>query len=474
MAIDENQVEKIVQEVVNKLFTSSGTSTLKTAAATTTGSSEGFFDKIDDAIKAAKDAQKRFVDMGRDIRFKIVSEIRKASLEEKENLAKLTVEETKLGRVDDKVIKIEVAALYSPGPEVLKATTYSNEKGTVTVEGAPFGVIGAITPMTNPAPTIINNTISMISAGNSIVYLPHPAAHKVTIECFKIVHNAIVNAGGPPNLMTAARESKIENAAAVFKSPDIDLLTVTGGPGIVRLAMKSGKRVLGAGPGNPPVVVDDTADIEKAADDIVFGASFDNNILCNEEKICIVMRSVLDRLLEAFTRYRTVVLNEEQAAKVTGIIVDEKGEIVKSYIGKDCDKILKDAGINVDPGTRLAVFVTDVDHPVVQHEQLMPVLPVVPVDSFEEAVSVALNVEHNFKHTAIIHSNNLDRITKFSQDINTTYVIINGPSQALAAEAYRGGTTWTIAGATGEGVTTPESFTRERRLVVSGGMNFVK
>ena len=474
MAIDENQVERIVQEVVNKLFASSGTSTLKTPTATKPGTSDGLFDKIDDAIIAAKEAQKRFINMGRDIRFKIVAEIRKAALAEKEKLAGLAVEETKLGRVEDKIIKLEVAALYSPGPEVLKATTYSNEKGTVTVEGAPFGVIGAITPMTNPAPTIVNNTISMVSAGNSIVYLPHPAAHRVTLECFKIVHNAIVNAGGPPNLITAAKESKIENAASVFKSPDVDLLSVTGGPGIVRLAMKSGKRVLGAGPGNPPVVVDDTADIEKAADDIVFGASFDNNILCNEEKVCIVMRSVLDRLLEAFTRYKTVVLNEEQAAKVTGIIVDEKGEIVKNYIGKDCDKILKDAGINVDPDTRLAVFITSMDHPVVQHEQLMPVLPIVPVDSFEEAVSVALNVEHNFKHTAVIHSNNIKRITKFSQDINTTYVIINGPSQALAAEAYRGGTTWTIAGATGEGVTTPETFTRERRLVVSGGMNFVK
>jgi len=219
--------------------------------------------------------------------------------------------------------------------------------------------------------------------------------------------------------------------------------------------------------------VDDTANVEKAAADIVFGSSFDNNILCNEEKICITTRNVIDKLLSAFARSNAVVLNDEQAAKVVSVVVKE-GEIVKSYMGKNCDIILRDAGINVDPSVRLAVFMAPEDHPMVQHEQLMPVLPIVVVDSFEEALNVAVRVEHNFKHTAVIHSNNIERITKFAQAINTTFTIINGPSQSLAAEAYKGGTTWTIAGATGEGVTTPRSFVRERRLVINGGMNFVK
>jgi propionaldehyde dehydrogenase len=472
VAIDNSQVEQIVREVVNNLFTASGTSTLKTAVVNAS-SGDGLYDSIDDAIKAAKAAQRKFIDMGRDVRFRIVDAIRKDSLAAKERLAKMEVEETKMGRVQDKITKNEVGALFTPGPEDLVVRTYSNENGTITIEGAPFGVIGAITPMTNPVPTIINNTIAMISAGNSVVYLPHPSAHNCTVEIFKIVHNAIVRAGGPPNLITAAKTSKIENAATVFKSPDIDLIVVTGGPGIVRLAMKSGKRVMGAGPGNPPVIVDDTADLLKAAADIVTGAAFDNNILCNEEKICIVLRSVLDGLLAAFSRSNAVVLNSEQAQKVVNVVVKD-GEIVKSYMGKDCAVILNAAGINVDPAIRLAVFVTTEDHPMVQHEQLMPVLPIVPVDNFEEAVNVALRVEHNFKHTAVIHSNNIDRITKFAQTLNTTYVVVNGPSQALAGEVYRGGTTWTIAGATGEGVTSPRVFVRERRLVVSGGMNFVK
>jgi len=472
VAIDEAQVEKIVREVVNNLFASVGQSTLKTTPVSYL-SSNGLFDSIEDAIKAAKQAQAKFIQQGRAIRYKIVDNIRKASLENKERLARMAVEETKMGRIEDKIVKNEVAALYTPGPEYLEVKTYSDDNGTLTIQGAPFGVIGAITPMTNPVPTIINNTICMISAGNSVVYLPHPSAHNCTIEIFKIVHNAIVSAGGPPNLITAASQSKIENAAAVFKSPDIDLIVVTGGPGIVRLAMKSGKRVMGAGPGNPPVVVDDTADVKKAARDIIKGASFDNNILCNEEKVCIVQRSVLNSLLDAFSKENAIVLNEAQAQKVLNLVVKD-GEIVKSYMGKDCSVILKDAGIDVSSDVRLAVFVTTKDNPMVVHEQLMPILPIVAVDSFDEAVKLAVEVEHNFKHTAIIHSNNIDRITRFAQEINTTFVVVNGPSQALAGDIYKGGTTWTIAGATGEGVTTPQTFTRERRLVMNGSMNFVR
>jgi len=474
VAIDESQIEKIVRGVVENLLSSQSASKLKNSQSSApSAENEGLFDRIDDAIAAAKVAQAHFVELGREARYKIVDSIRKAAQANKERLARMTVEETKMGRTEDKILKIEVAALYTPGPEELEIKTYSDEKGIVTVEGAPFGVIAAITPMTNPGPTIINNTIAMISAGNSVVFLPHPSAHNCTLETFKIVHRAIVDAGGPPNLITAAKASKIENTATIFKSPDVDLLVVTGGPGIVRLAMKCGKRVMGAGPGNPPVIVDDTADVEKAAADIMNGATFDNNILCNEEKICICMKSVADKLLAAFARNKTIVLNEEQAQKVINVVVKD-GEIVKGYMGKNCDVILKDAQINIDPGIKLAVFIAKEDNPMVQHEQLMPVLPIVIVDSFEEAVKVAVRVEHGFRHTAIIHSKDIGRITKFGQEINCTILVVNGPSQSLAVGVSKGGTTWTIAGATGEGTTSPKIFTRMRRLIVNDAMNFVK
>ena len=339
---------------------------------------------------------------------------------------------------------------------------------------APYGVIAAITPMTNPAPMIINNTIIMISAGNSVVYLPHPSAKKVTLDALLVVHKAIVDAGGPENLITSTKEPNIENAGICMASKDINLICATGGPAIVEIAMKSGKKVLGAGPGNPPVLVDDTADIARAAREIIAGSSFDNNILCNEEKVLICMRSVADRLLSEMGKNNCLVLNEQEGEKVTNLVI-KNGSVDKKLMGKDCSIILKQAGISAKENLRLAVFVAkDETHPLVQHEQLMPILPMVIVDTFEEGVRMACRVEHNFKHTAMIHSANIERITYYAQEINTTTVQVNGSALRTGGDLHNGGTAWTIAGATGEGCTTPKSFTRQRRLSIYGAMNFVK
>jgi propionaldehyde dehydrogenase len=470
--IDENQIEKIVRGVVENLFSSSNASSLKVAPSYTTG--DGLFEDINDAIAAAKKAQEQLIALGKEARFKIIESIKEACLKNCENFARLTVDETKMGRYEDKILKNKVAVEFTPGPEELGVKSYSNESGTVIIDRAPFGVIGAITPMTNPTPGVINNSIIMISAGNSIVFLPHPDAHNCTMESFKVVHEAIIKGGGPANLITAARKSKIENVSKIFKSSDISMICTTGGPGIVRLSMKSGKKVIGAGPGNPPVIVDDTADIEKAANDIMEGGSFDNNILCNEEKVIICTRNILEKLLSAFGRNKTIVLNSEQAGKVADLVVKD-GKINKDYMGKDISKILSGAGINVDLEVRLAVFVADNEsHPLVQHEQLMPVIPILVVDSFRDAVDTACRVEHGFKHTSIIHSKNIERITEFGQAIDTTALIVNGGSQTIAREINQGGTSWTIAGSTGEGCTTPTSFTRERKIVINDSMNFIK
>ncbi len=471
MAIDEKLIEQIVRNVVSNVVSSSPAERYSSA------SSDGLFDNIEDAIAAAKEAQKKFVDLGREVRYGIVESIRKASLANVDKWARMTVEETGMGRVDDKKMKITVAAERTIGPEDLEIKSYSScceTVGTLTVEMAPYGVIAAITPMTNPTPMIINNTICMISAGNSVVYLPHPSAQKCTLDAFKVVHKAIVDAGGPPNLITASRNTKVENAKVAFNAKDIALICATGGPAIVDIAMRSGKKVLGAGPGNPPAVIDDTCDIQRAARETVFGSSFDNNILCNEEKIIIVMRNVADQFISALAKSNAYVLSSEEAAKVTALVVRD-GQIDKGLMGKDAAIILGKAGIHADPKLRLAVFVTnDENHPLVQHEQMMPVCPILIVDTFEEAVDIACRVEHDFKHTAMIHSNNIDRITYFAQRIGTTTVQVNGSSQRTGGTLHTGGTSWTIAGATGEGCTTPRSFTRQRRLSIFGSMNFVK
>ncbi|MFO7929497.1 MAG: aldehyde dehydrogenase [Candidatus Humimicrobiaceae bacterium] len=472
MAIDEKTVEKIVRSVVDNLAGSQNASSLKASSIAT--SKDGLFDNIEDAIKAAKTAQQKLSAMGKDIRYKIVDSIKEACREHVERLARITVDETEMGNYEDKVLKVQVSIDYSVGPEDLEIETYSSDSGTQTFEMAPWGVIGAITPMTNPTPMIINNSIVMISAGNSIVFLPHPKANKCTLEAFKIVHQAIVDAGGPPNLITATREAKIKNVSNIFKSPDVDMICATGGPAIVELSMKSGKKAIGAGPGNPPVIVDDTADIAKAAEEIAFGAAFDNNVLCNDEKIIILMRSIADKFLSEIARHNTVVLNADQASKVTDLVVKDN-EIVKELMGKDCTVLLKRAGADVGGQPKLAVFVADSEsHPLVQHEQLLPVVPILLVDTFEEAVEIAVRVEHGFKHTAMIHSNNLERITNFGQRIGTTNYIVNGHSQRSAGKVSEGGTAWTLAGATGEGHASPRTFTRQRKITFYGSMNFVK
>jgi propionaldehyde dehydrogenase len=472
--IDAKLIEQIVRNVVENVVSSGSGSARKDF----TGSQGGpLFDNIETAITAAKEAQKKFIDLGRDARYGIVESIRKASVANAERWAKMAVEETGMGRVEDKIIKNITAAEKTLGPEDLEIKSYSrccSDNGTLTVDMAPYGVIAAITPMTNPAPMIINNTIIMISAGNSVVYLPHPSAKKVTIDCFLVVHKAIVDAGGPENLITSTKTPNIENAGICMASKDINLICATGGPAIVEIAMKSGKKVLGAGPGNPPVLVDDTADIARAAREIIAGSSFDNNILCNEEKVLICMRSVADKLLNELGKNNCLVLNAQEGERVTNLVV-KNGSIDKKLMGKDCAIILKQAGIDAKENLRLAVFVVkDETHPLVQHEQLMPILPMVIVDTFEEAVRMACRVEHNFKHTSMIHSANIERITYFAQEINTTTVQVNGSALRTGGDLNNGGTSWTIAGATGEGCTTPKSFTRQRRLSIYGSMNFVK
>lgn len=475
MNIDEKLIEQIVRNVVNNVVSPNSAGSASQAQQQPAGGP--LFDTIEEAIAAAKIAQKQWVEGGKDARFGVVEHIRKVSLANAEKWAKAAVAETGMGRVEDKIIKNIVAAERSLGPEDLEIKSFSrccNDNGSLTVDMAPYGVIAAITPMTNPAPMVINNTIIMISAGNSVVYLPHPSAIKVTLDSLLAVHDAIVAAGGPRNLITSTKTPNIDNAKIAMSHKDVSLICATGGPAIVDIAMRSGKKVLGAGPGNPPAVVDDTADIARAAREIIHGASFDNNILCNEEKILICMRAVADRLLGELGKGNCYILNNEEAQRVTNLVV-KNGEIDKKLMGKDCAVILKQAGINVRDDLRLAVFVADDEmHPLVQHEQLMPVLPMLIVDTFEEAVRMACRVEHNFKHTAMIHSTNIERITYFAQEINTTTVQVNGSSQRSGGDLHNGGTSWTIAGATGEGCTTPRSFTRQRRLSIYGSMNFVK
>ncbi len=207
--------------------------------------------------------------------------------------------------------------LRAPGTEFLTTQAYSGDRGLAVIEHAPFGVIGAITPVTHSLPTITGNAVSMIAGGNTLVVNPHPSGRKVAAEGVKRFNQAIADDIGIDNLICVITEPTLETADGIFKHRDVSLICVTGGPAVARAALNSGKRAIVAGPGNPPVVVDETADLDRAARCIIQGAAYDNNLLCIAEKEVFVVESVFDRMLEAMQRAGAVRLNASQIERLT-------------------------------------------------------------------------------------------------------------------------------------------------------------
>jgi len=370
------------------------------------------------------------------------------------------------------IIKHKLAALRTPGVEDLESVAWSGDHGLTVVERSPYGVIGAITPSTHPVPTLINNAISMISAGNSVVVNPHPGAKNVSGYGVQVLNRAMVSAGAPPNLITAVKNPTMDTGKLLFNHPKIALLCITGGPGVVRAAMKASKRAICAGPGNPPVVVDETADSSKAAQDIITGATFDNNILCIAEKEIIVVDSVADDLKQQLVAHGSYELSTAQMDALANKVFvnggwgEEEPVVVREFVGKDAHIIAQAIGVNVGPEIRMLHGETGADHPFVNAEQMMPCLPIVRVANVDAAIDLAVKVEHGYHHTAILHSKNVETLTKMGRRMNTTIYVKNGPSGAGLGVGGEGFTTYSIAGTTGEGITSARTFTRMRRCVM--------
>ncbi len=432
----------------------------------------GIFDTVDEAVAAAKEAQKKLNLLDLEKREIIISAIREVSINNANYLAALCVEESQMGRVDDKIAKIILAAKKTPGTEDLIPWAKSGDHGLTLVERGPFGVIASITPVTNPVSTIVNNGIGMIAGGNTVVVNPHPRAIKVSIETIKLINDAIAKAGGPRHLICTVKEPTIETSQQMMQHPDIRMIVATGGPGVVKAALSSGKKAIGAGAGNPPVVVDETADIAKAAHDIVLGASFDNNLPCIAEKVVIVVEEVAQKLMDAFRNENVYILNQDEARAITEKII-VNGAVNKDLVGKDASFILRQIKVEPISDVRLLIMPTDKDHPLVHHEQLMPVLPVVTVSDVDEAIDFAVKCEQGNRHTAIMHSKNVDNMTKYARAIETTVFVKNGPSYAGIGMGGEGFTTFTIAGPTGEGLTSARTFTRQRRCTLVDGFRIV-
>lgn len=468
--MNQQEIEQMVAQVMARLQTGPdmGIQDIETQ--------EGIFDEVDAAVSAASKAQKALTELKLEEREKIIRAMRQAVEENVELIAKTAVEETGLGRYEDKVKKNLLAARKTPGTEDICPRACTGDYGFTLEERAPYGVIGSITPSTNPSETVICNGIGMIAAGNAVVFNSHPGAKKVTRLTIELLNRAIRGAGGPPNLLCGVENPTIETGDQLMHHPGVRILVVTGGPGIVKAAMNSGKKVIGADPGNPPVVVDETADIPKAAKDIVDGASFDNNVLCIAEKEVFVVREKARELVTEMIKQGAYLLKEEELERLMPKIAQEKNgrlAVNRRYVGKDAGKILEAIGLKVDDRCRLAVAVTGPEHPLVYLEQLMPVLPVVPVRDVEEAIMYACEAEAGCYHTAMMHSMNVEHLSKMAKAANTSIFVKNAPSYAGLGMEGEGHATFTIASPTGEGLTSPISFTRQRRCVLKDQFRIV-
>jgi acyl-CoA reductase-like NAD-dependent aldehyde dehydrogenase len=439
---------------------------------TTVGGSAGVFPDIEQAHAAAQLAFEAYQATPLDKRHQIIAAVRQKLRDNVEEISRLAVEETGLGRAADKVKKNLLVIDKSPGPEILRPEAWSGDHGLMITEPAPFGVIGSITPSTNPSETVINNGIGMLSAGNAIVFNPHPSAARVTTRTLALINEAIQQAGGPAHLLTTCATPNIETAQQLMRTDGIRLLVVTGGSAVVKAAFASGKKVIAAGPGNPPAVVDDTADLQKAARDIVASASLDNNVICTSEKETLCVASVVDTLIELMGKQGCYVLSADQARELKKhVLVEDRGPrrrsvVNRDLIGRNAGVLLEKIGVHVGDAVRLAIYKADPDDTMVWTEQLMPFYPVAPVDTCEQAIDLAIEVEHGYRHTATMWSRNIDMLSEMARRINASIFVKNGPSYAGLGFGGEGYTSFTIASPTGEGMTNARHFSRYRRCTL--------
>ena len=473
----KEEIEKIASQVTAKLGSVSGQSVPGSSVSGPVAGGGGWlFDTVDEAVARAWTAQRELCKATLEERGKLVEAMRRGARDNALKLAQMAHEETGYGHVEHKVLKNLLAANKTPGIEDLKTQAWSGDYGLTLVEMAPFGVIGSITPSTNPPSTVINNSIGMIAAGNAVVFNPHPAAKNVSQEAMRVLNKAITDAGGPEGLITTVREPALETGTALMNHKDIPLLSVTGGEPVVKAAMKTGKKVIAAGPGNPPVIVDDTAILEKAAKDIVDGASFDNNVLCVAEKEVFAFSGIADALIAEMVRNGAFLIRGDDINKVlatTLINKDGKYVINRKYVGRDAAVILRDSGVSFSGNPRLVIAEVDPHHPFIMTEMLMPVLGIARVKDIDEAVAQSINAEQGCRHSALIHSTNIKHMSYAAHALNTTIFVKNAPSYSGLGFNGEGYASFTIATPTGEGLTGPHSFTRLRRCVLYGDFRIV-
>ena len=459
MTVNETMIQGIVQEVLAKMQIQEAP----------TGK-HGVFKDMNEAIEAAKEAQKVVRKMSMDQREQILRIVRRKIKQNAETMARMGVEETGMGNVGDKILKHHLVADKTPGTEDITTTAWSGDRGLTLVEMGPFGVIGAITPCTNPSETVLCNTMGMLAGGNTVVFNPHPAAIKTSIFAVNLLNEASLEAGGPDNIACTVEKPTMETSDIMLKHKDIPLIAATGGPGVVTTVLSSGKRGIGAGAGNPPALVDATADVRKAAQDIVNGCTFDNNLPCIAEKEVVAVESVIDELMHyMITEQGCYLASKEEQDKLTAVVL-KGGKLNRKCVGRDARTLLSMIGVEAASNIRCIIFEGPKEHPLIEEELMMPILGVVRAKDFEDAVEKAVWLEHGNRHSAHIHSKNVDNITTYAKAMDTAILVKNAPSYAALGFGGEGYCTFTIASRTGEGLTSASTFTKRRRCVMSDSL----
>jgi acyl-CoA reductase-like NAD-dependent aldehyde dehydrogenase len=436
--------------------------------------SRGIHASVTEAAHAANVAFNELSELSLADRKSLIAAIRHTARDQVRELSRRAVAETGLGRYEDKIQKHLLAIDKTPGVEILESTTLRGDDGICIEDLSPWGVIGVITPCTNPSETLINNAISMIASGNSLVICPHPAARDVSLFTVDLLNRAIAGAGGPRAVLHVLAEPSMDEARALIAHPDVRTLTVTGGPAVVRQAMGSGKNVIAAGPGNPPAVVDETADLDAAARQLIFGASFDNNIVCVDEKQVVCVESVVDELVERMIAQGAYLVSDEELRRLEALVLaearpgPEESVVNKAWVGKDAACYLEQIGAKTGPDPRLIIARTEQLHPFVWTELLMPILAITTAPDADAAIDLGIQTERNNRHTMVIHSNDVRRITNMSRKSQASIFVANGCGVAGIGANGEGHTSFTIASPTGHGLTTARTFSRRLRTTAVG------
>ncbi len=486
-AINETLIRGVVEEVLSRLGAPakapappcgcpapSAAPVAKPAAAPKGGRHFGVFADADAACAAAQEAYLQLSELGVAGRNRVVQIIKDLCFANAADWGRIELEETKIGRLDHKIEKL-TGMRGVPGVEFLQPYGLSGDHGITLEEYAPFGVIGAVTPSTHSIPTMACNIISMAAAGNAAVFNAHPGAARCAVMAARVFNEAIHRELGIENLACIIEPPTLESFSALAKNELVRILCVTGGPGVVKAAMQSGKRAICAGPGNPPVLVDGTSCLDNAARCVVLGAAYDNNLLCVGEKEVFVLDKVFDPFLAALEKHGAVRLNPgqvERLAKEAFVFPPGQGAgcghaaVNRALVGRDPEVLARIAGVTLPSKTQLLFAETDADHLFVEEEQMMPFLPVVRVRTVEEGIAAAKKAERGYKHSAMIHSHDVAHMTAMARALETTLFVKNGACVAGLGNGGEGYSNFSIATTTGEGICNPRTFTRVRRCVM--------